>query len=47
MCVDGGVEIVTDSFSETIIKGETILIPACIENYTIKSDYGKLLEVYV
>ena len=47
MCVDGEVEVSTDVSSEYISKGETILIPAEIKNFTLKSDYGKLLEVYV
>ena len=47
MCVDGEVEVSTGVSSEYISKGETILIPAEIKNFTLKSDYGKLLEVYV
>ncbi|WP_458627382.1 type I phosphomannose isomerase catalytic subunit [Winogradskyella sp. PC D3.3] len=47
MCVDGDVEVSTKNSKEYISKGETILIPAEIENFKLKSDYGKLLEVYV
>jgi len=47
MCVDGEAEIITDSFSETIKKGETLLLPAAIRAYQITSKNAKLLEVYV
>ena len=32
--------------SETAVKGETILIPACIEQVTLEGE-GKLLEIYI
>ena len=47
MCVDGEAEIITDGFAENIKKGETILLPAVIENYEISSKNATLLEVYV
>ena len=47
MCVDGEVEVSTEVSREHISKGETILIPAEIKNFKLKSTYGKLLEVYV
>jgi mannose-6-phosphate isomerase len=47
MCVDGEAEIKSNSFSEHIKKGETILLPAVIENYEISSKNATLLEVYV
>lgn len=47
MCVDGEVEIKTDKFTESISKGETILIPASIKNFALISDGAKLLEIYV
>ena len=47
MCVDGEAEIITEGFSESIKKGETILLPAAIENYEICSKNVTLLEVYV
>ena len=47
MCVDGEVEIVNDNFNETISKGETILVPAAIEAYKLRSGYAKLLQVYI
>lgn len=47
ICVEGDAEISTDSFSEKIKKGETILIPAIIKTYQITAQNAKLLEVYV
>lgn len=47
MCVDGEVEVLTDTATEVISKGETILIPAAIERFTLKTEKAKLLEVYV
>ncbi|NNE30739.1 MAG: class I mannose-6-phosphate isomerase [Winogradskyella sp.] len=47
MCVDGKVDVLTETITETINKGETILIPASLDQFKLKSDYGKLLEVYV
>ena len=47
MCVDGNVEILTNGSSTMISKGETILIPANIKDFKLKSSYGRLLEVYV
>lgn len=47
MCVDGEATIKNESFSEHIKKGDTVLLPASIKEYTVSSSYGKLLEVYV
>lgn len=49
ICLDGTVEIETESGSETITKGETILIPASIESVRLKpqSSTVKLLEVTI
>lgn len=48
MCVDGCVEILIETESKTIKMGETILVPACIKNLTIKSEEkSELLEVYI
>ncbi len=47
ICVDGEANIKTDSHLETIKKGETILLPASIKNYSISSNSSILLEVYV
>ncbi len=49
MCVSGSAVIKCDNgTSETINKGETVLIPASIENVTIEPNGdAKLLEVYI
>lgn len=47
ICVDGDATIESDDFSETIKKGETVLLPAAIKNFKITTDSCKLLEVYV
>ncbi|MEL0456887.1 type I phosphomannose isomerase catalytic subunit [Flavobacteriaceae bacterium SZ-1-7] len=47
MCVDGEAKISANGFSENIIKGETLLLPAGIKNYEISAAHAKLLEVYV
>jgi mannose-6-phosphate isomerase len=49
ICLEGEVEIETESGNERIEKGETILIPASIENVQLKpqSTSVKLLEVYI
>jgi mannose-6-phosphate isomerase len=49
ICLDGELEIKTDSGNETLQKGETVLIPASIENVqlTPKTTSAKLLEVYI
>ncbi|MBT8243701.1 MAG: class I mannose-6-phosphate isomerase [Winogradskyella sp.] len=47
ICIEGSVNINVDSVIENVTKGETILLPAAIKNYTLKSDNAELLEVYV
>ena len=47
ICVEGEVKIRFKDFSETIKKGETILIPAVFEHFEIDTNNAKLLEVYV
>jgi len=47
MCVEGDALIITETTTEFIKQGETILIPAAIETYKITSKNAKLLEVYV
>ena len=49
MCLDGQLQIETESGSELVQKGDTILIPASIENVILKptSASVKLLEVYI
>ncbi|MBV7270526.1 type I phosphomannose isomerase catalytic subunit [Winogradskyella luteola] len=47
MCVDGEVEVLTDNRTDRIAKGETLLIPAVIKDFKLKTKGAKLLEVYV
>lgn len=47
MCVEGEALIETETSSEFIKKGETILIPAVIDTFKLTSSNAKLLEVYV
>ncbi|WP_299524402.1 type I phosphomannose isomerase catalytic subunit [Winogradskyella sp.] len=47
MCVDGDVQVLTHNTVDTIAKGETILIPAAIKDFKLKTTGAKLLEVYV
>ncbi|MCH2491135.1 MAG: class I mannose-6-phosphate isomerase [Flavobacteriales bacterium] len=47
MCVDGQALIQTETHSEAIQKGQTILIPAAIDRIKIKTTKATLLEVYI
>jgi len=47
MCVEGEVSVNSDDFSETIKKGETVLIPAALKHFELDANNAKLLEVYV
>ncbi|TBN03569.1 mannose-6-phosphate isomerase [Hyunsoonleella flava] len=47
MCTSGEVEIEANGFTETVAKGETILLPAALKSYQIRSKNATLLEVYV
>ncbi|XRK16101.1 mannose-6-phosphate isomerase class I [Elusimicrobium posterum] len=47
MCLEGGAEISYDGGKETMIKGETVLIPAAIKNTVTVTGNGKLLQAYV
>jgi mannose-6-phosphate isomerase len=47
LCVDGEAIINFEGFSETIKKGETILIPSVLKQFNIEANNAKLLEVYV
>ncbi|NRA92740.1 MAG: class I mannose-6-phosphate isomerase [Psychroserpens sp.] len=47
MCVNGEAIIETEGGSETIKKGETLLLPAAIQTFKIKASNAELLEVYV
>lgn len=47
ICVEGEAIIETETHAEQLKKGETILIPASIKDFSIVSNSSKLLEVYV
>lgn len=47
MCVEGDAIITTEDYSETIKKGETLLIPAAIKKLQINSNQATFLEVYM
>ena len=47
MCVDGNARIEVDGNQTEISMGETVLIPACIKQFSISANHVKLLEVYV
>lgn len=45
MCVKGKVDIHTADFSATLKFGETLLIPACVDQVEIKTKNAELLEI--
>jgi len=48
MCISGEVNVEYQGGTEILKKGETILIPAVIENYTLNpGENSKLIEVYI
>jgi len=47
MCVEGNAEICIGENTEQLIKGETVLIPAIVDEIEIKATYAELLEVYI
>lgn len=47
MCVEGKAQIEVDGNQTEISMGETVLIPACIKQFSISANHAKLLEVYV
>ncbi|AJR03400.1 type I phosphomannose isomerase catalytic subunit [Siansivirga zeaxanthinifaciens] len=46
MCVDGEANITANNITETVVKGETILLPAAIKDFEIHSKGATLLEVF-
>lgn len=46
ICLDGDLELAYDGGTETVKKGETVLIPAELNEVTLKGQ-GKVLEVYI
>ncbi|MEM6517267.1 MAG: type I phosphomannose isomerase catalytic subunit, partial [Bacteroidota bacterium] len=47
LCVEGEFEISTNNHTEFLSSGETVLLPANISEYTMKSKNAKLLEVFI
>ena len=47
MCVDGNAQIEVAGNQTEISMGETVLIPACIKQFSISANHAKLLEFYV
>lgn len=47
MCVEGSTEICYENVSESLVAGETVLIPAAVEEIYFKNGNAKLLEIYV
>ena len=47
MCVEGTLTIKTSNSTEQLQKGETILIPSCIDSIEMDASQATLLEVYV
>lgn len=49
ICLEGELEIETESGSLDVLKGETVLLPASVENVQLKpkNSVVKLLEVYI
>ncbi len=46
ICLDGSLELEYEGGTETVKKGETVLLPAEIDEVTLKGQ-GKVLEVYI
>jgi len=47
MCVEGNAVFEYEGLSEKINKGETLLLPACLTSFTIKTNKATFLEVYI
>ena len=48
MCVEGKASFKYNGEEEELIKGETILVPACLKEFEIKVDQkAVLLEVFI
>jgi mannose-6-phosphate isomerase len=47
MCIDGKATIEGDFTDVSVVKGETVLIPACIDEVKLKTTSATLLEVYI
>ena len=47
ICTEGQLDVITDLGKETIHKGETLLIPACIQSFSLSANQAEVLEVYI
>ena len=47
LCIEGQVELNYTTGGVTLEKGETVLLPATTGTVSLKSDPGKLLEIYI
>lgn len=47
ICVEGSANFITENYTQSIKKGETVLMPAAITSFEITAENAKLLEVYV
>lgn len=47
MCVEGATQLICDEQEYALHLGETILVPAIIENIDFKSKYAKVIEVFM
>jgi mannose-6-phosphate isomerase len=47
MCVEGKANLEVDGIVTEFSMGETVLISACIETFSMSSNHAKLLEVYI
>ncbi len=47
MCVEGSAKICSKTYSVNFKKGETVLVPAAVKHFEIKTKNATLLEVYV
>ena len=46
MGTEGQLELTWETGTETLSKGETVLVPACLDEVVLKGE-GKVLEIYM
>lgn len=47
MCVEGEADLKSDNFMTSLSRGESILIPACIDRISFETNSATFLEVYI
>jgi len=47
ICAEGTATLDVNGHLTELSMGETVLIPACIETFSISANHAKLLEVYI